>query len=398
MKYPLLFAGLFLVAPCRGQDRNYVPAPRPARTDYHVGCLYFAGWETDSTRNPWAKIVPFPERKPLLGWYDEGSPEVADWEIKWAVEHGITYFTYCWYRKTNNLGRPVTDTTHHHEHALHEGFLRAKFRDRMKFSILWENQGGAGVSSLVDLQENVFPYWLKTYFKHPSYLVIDGKPVLHFYNLKNVIRDLGGVEATRRAVAWMSAECEKAGFKGVTILTDYRWDDDLLNAGLSASYVYAITGKAGSRPTAAQVINTQLRFFDQWLTEKHRPMIGSANVGWDPMPWARKVESQPWYDPDKMARWRLTPAEFEELLRKMKTRMDSLPTATPGHRMILLSNWNEWGEGMHIAPHAQEGFGYLQAVRKVFTKEKRDPKRVVPADVGLGPYDARFRKFNPSQP
>jgi hypothetical protein len=38
-----------------------------------------------------------PEIKPLLGWYDEGCPEVIDWQIKWAVEHGITSFCVDWY-------------------------------------------------------------------------------------------------------------------------------------------------------------------------------------------------------------------------------------------------------------------------------------------------------------
>jgi hypothetical protein len=32
----------------------------------------------------------FPERGPLLGYYGEGDPSVMDWQIKWAVEHGIT--------------------------------------------------------------------------------------------------------------------------------------------------------------------------------------------------------------------------------------------------------------------------------------------------------------------
>jgi len=30
----------------------------------------------------------------VLGWYREGDPELADWQIKWAVEHGITFFAY----------------------------------------------------------------------------------------------------------------------------------------------------------------------------------------------------------------------------------------------------------------------------------------------------------------
>ena len=44
----------------------------------------------------------YPERTPLMGYYDEENPEVCDWEIKWALEHGINCFIYCWYRKLEN--------------------------------------------------------------------------------------------------------------------------------------------------------------------------------------------------------------------------------------------------------------------------------------------------------
>ena len=76
------------------QSSSYVPVPHPVRGPYEVGAYYFPGWQTSSQ---WQPIRRFPERKPVLGWYREGAPEVADWHIKWAVEHGITFFAYDWY-------------------------------------------------------------------------------------------------------------------------------------------------------------------------------------------------------------------------------------------------------------------------------------------------------------
>lgn len=42
-----------------------------------VGVLYFPGWKNDAigatSAKPWAPITAYPEREPLLGWYDEGS-------------------------------------------------------------------------------------------------------------------------------------------------------------------------------------------------------------------------------------------------------------------------------------------------------------------------------------
>ncbi|MGO8899825.1 MAG: hypothetical protein ACLQU5_15965, partial [Isosphaeraceae bacterium] len=73
---------------------DYVPEPKPVRGPFEVGVYYFPGW---SSATNWQPIMPFPERRPVLGWYREGDPELADWQIKWAVEHGITFFAYDWY-------------------------------------------------------------------------------------------------------------------------------------------------------------------------------------------------------------------------------------------------------------------------------------------------------------
>ncbi len=45
------------------------------------------------------------------------------------------------------------------------------------------------------------------------------------------------------------------------------------------------------------------------------------------------------------------------------------------------------GEGHFIAPHAGGGFGYLKAVREVFTRQNNKPDYRSPFELGLGPYD-----------
>ena len=72
------------------QPSPYVPLPEPVNSNYDVGLYYFPGWSLDSH---WDPIRNFPERMPALGYYAEGSPQVMDWHIKWAVEHGIKFVT-----------------------------------------------------------------------------------------------------------------------------------------------------------------------------------------------------------------------------------------------------------------------------------------------------------------
>lgn len=117
------------------------------------------------------------------------------------------------------------------------------------------------------------------------------------------------------------------------------------------------------------------------------------------MPWARPNDPRtPWLDPKIMARWKLTPEEFTRVLVNVKSLMDQLPSDSLGHRMLLLDNWNEWGEGHYIAPHAEYGFGYLQAVRKVFTKQDNKPDYRTPESLGLGPYDSLYRQYKEQHP
>jgi hypothetical protein len=54
---------------------------------------------------------------------------------------------------------------------------------------------------------------------------------------------------------------------------------------------------------------------------------------------------------------------------------------------VLIEAWNEWGEGSYIEPHREFGFGYLDAIRDVFTTAPKAHVDLTPADVGLGPYD-----------
>jgi hypothetical protein len=378
-----------------GETRaRYVPEPRPATTDYLVGAHYFPGWKM-GTRWGWPKIEPYPKRRPLLGFYDEGNPEVADWEIKWALEHGISFFVYCWYRR--GQGGPVTEKTNYLSHAIHDGLFKARYAGRFKFAIMWENQakGQAGVASLNDLMQNLLPFWVKTYFKHPSYLKLDNRPVLFVYHLQRLIEDFGGVEKTRAALERMRQACREAGFSGLWLLCEYRGTDARVLQRIEAcgfDHAFAYCWHASQkRPTAQQAIDRQLNAMNAWLNAGVLPFLPTASMGWDPLPWQNpKV---PWLDPKTMTRWRLTPAQYKTVLERTKALMARLPADSLGRRMLLLDNWNEWGEGHYLAPHAEHGFGYMKAVREVFTRADNEPDYRAPADLGLGPYDSLCRKY-----
>ena len=114
---------------------DYVPPPEPATADRLIGAHYFPGWKPGAYRG-WSVLADYPERKPVLGWYDESNPEVTDWEIKWALEHGIGFFVYCWYRDKENAGKRVGVSDVRMGHAIHEGLFGCRHKEQFRFAIM----------------------------------------------------------------------------------------------------------------------------------------------------------------------------------------------------------------------------------------------------------------------
>jgi hypothetical protein len=174
-----------------------VPSAEPVATDMLVGAIHCPLWEADRS-DLWRGVLRHPERMPALGLYTQEDPQVADWEAKWALEHGISFFVYCWYR--DGEGGAVKTRF---GRGLHDGVFKSTVAKQMKFALLWENQadGIGGVADDRDFLDNLVPYWIETYFTHPGYLQVDGQPVLFIYEIDRFIQDLGGPEPAARAIA-----------------------------------------------------------------------------------------------------------------------------------------------------------------------------------------------------
>ena len=97
---------------------------------------------------------------------------------------------------------------------------------------------------------------------------------------------------------------------------------------------------------------------------------------------------------DENSIWKLPPADFEILLRKGKAFMqNNFSKDELGSKILILDNWNEWAEGHYLAPYREYGFGYLDAVRRVFSNAPDKHDDLIPEDIGLGPYNMDMRLF-----
>jgi hypothetical protein len=405
----------FLADP-RLPKASYVPEPVPAKTGkYTIWTHYCPLWK-HGTHYGWKPIESWPERKPVLGWYNEGEPEVADWHIKYWLEHGISGVVYCWYR--TNLNAPVTQQL---GHAIHDGLLKARYIDRIKFAIMWENGCGQGVGSTKDLMENVLPFWIENYFSHPSYQRIDGKPLLYIWVPSNVTKHLGSSEEVKRTFDAMRAECKKKGLGGLYIVGCVGSEDrsaleSMVKEGWDASSAY---GNSWRPPPEVRTVGDFVcASFEGFIEQQEKiwkfkrglgllPDITAAMMGWDSRPW----RETPFFWSEN------TPEKFRDLCLRAKAVIDAPEKVSgtffgnesqrlevarpkkvpdtfsgPDKNTIIVCCWNEFGEGHYIEPTRGYGFAYSDVIRGVFAGNAGKDTDLAPEDVGLGPYDSWYQE------
>lgn len=343
---------------------DYVPAPRPVRADYDVGIYYFPGWWN---WDRWQPILSYPERKPVLGWYREGEPEVADWHLKWAAEHGVTFFCYDWYwdRGAMRLG-----------HGL-DAYFRARYRNLVKFCLLWANHDPTRHTPQDN--EAVCRYWIENYFSRPEYYKYGGRPLLVIFSVGAMRRDLG-TEGSRECIELWHRMTREAGVGEVLVAGcgNAAILQLMRDMGFDAVTGYNWPSCGAEGRNYVPYIEVARKQFDLWWMPMAQanlmPVIVPTTPGWD---------ARPWHGQSAFVLTDRTPEAFEEHLRLAKRFVDE--TAQP--RIVLIEAWNEFGEGSYCEPHKEFGFGHLDAVRRVFCPNAGPHDDYGPADVGLGPYD-----------
>ena len=352
-------------------DTSYVPEPQPVKGVCDVGVFYFPGWQSIAR---WQPIFDFPERKPVLGWYDESNPECADWQIKWAVEHGVTFFMVDWYWCRGNR---------HLEHWLHEAYMKARYRKHLKWAVMWANHNPPGSHSADDWRK-VTQYWIDHYFKTEEYYRIDGMPAVFIWSPGNIRRDIGGSGQAAELYAMSQRMAREAGLPGIYFAAMSSHESGPACRQLEAEGYRGFTSYHGFRIAEQRTGNRRFAFEEVVRTSRelwraaderagrllYMPIV---DTGWSSEPWhrnkARVISGR-------------TPELFGELCRAARQYAEET-----GKRIVAVGPWNEWGEGSYIEPYAQFGFQDLDQLRDAFCGAGEFPPNLVPADVGLGPYD-----------
>jgi hypothetical protein len=352
---------------------EYVPAPKPIETTVDVCAYYFPGWGSDASWDPVRATAPV--RKPLLGWYDESKVEVVDWQIKWAVENGITCFLVDWY--WNQGGQHLTHWF--------EAYRQARYRDMLDVAIMWANHNPPGSHSLEDWR-NVTREWIDRYFNLPSYYRIDGKPAVFIWDPRLIRNDIGA-DAVKAMYAESQQMARDAGYDGITFIAMHDHESaaqaqTLLDEGYFGATNYHEWGRAPEMaPSKTQITFTDVVATAPETWARRRETVSPltyypvVDTGWD---------ARPWHGAKSLVIRNRSPRDFERLLQASRAFVEQhdLP-------FVVLGPLNEWGEGSYIEPCTEYNFEMYEAVRNVFATGDRAtfPANFAPRDVGLGPYD-----------
>ena len=340
-------------------------------------------WQTVISNKPKYEGHEQP-RYPLWGYINEADPYVAEMEINAAADHGVNVFIFDWYWYN---GMPYL------EGHLNDGYLGARNNDRVKFYLMWANHNvtmtwdkrnaGKPNDELVwrgggdrDEFEIVCHRVIEKYFSHPSYYRINDKPSFMIYDLNTLIQGLGGLKETRDALEWFRKETVKAGFKGLDLQLTLR---------RNGNNVTGIDGdNLGSQPDVIKQLGfdgiTHYQFVhfvnidrdyneimddvvEEWTTldeDYSIPYYAHVSVGWDNNPRFEMFREGVVKNN--------TPENFEKALRQAKAFADARPGQVP---LITINSWNEWTETSYLQPCTMFRYGYLEAVKKVFTSETK---------------------------
>jgi len=324
--------------------------------------------------------------KPLWGYEDESDPKVVERKIEAAVAHGVNVFIYDWYWYE---GRPFL------QNGLEKGFLGAKNNEKMKFYIMWANHTVNGCwnnklsvkdgkwdpiwSAKVseDDYRKIVAHWISAYFKRPNYYRIDGKPAFMLYRIDD-FADWEGEQVAIDRLNYLRDEVKKAGFPGLHLQLCGLRGIDCSKFGADSYTLYnwnllwredeAVKARYGEDPDYAEAAEVALGKFDALRIAGEK--LGAAffpilAVGWDTN--ARFVKE----DARRILR-NSCPEKFERYARKVREWADrNLSDKLP--RLIVVNSWNEWTEGGYLEPDDRFGYGYLQALRKVFVDQDRIP-------------------------
>jgi GT2 family glycosyltransferase len=351
----------------------YLPQYHPFQENDFWWGKGFTEWSNVAKAQPNFVGHEQPHLPTELGFYDLRVPEIMKEQARLARAYGISGFCfyYYWFHGKRLLEMPI------------ERILDTPGFD-MPFCLCWANEnwtrrwdGGDGESQILigqqhsDEDDEAVIRDLMRFLRHPSYIRVNGKPVLLVYRIE-LFPDM------RRTVETWREACRREGVGEIHLVRVDSFQNSVHAVspavhGFDAAMEFHPHNTMAPLKRPVPVLNPrfagQLHDYEEaalrsaTYKEARYPHYRGVMPRWDNTP--RRQDEATTYvgsTPGAYQAW------LEETLRY--TREQSVGD----ERLLFVNAWNEWAEGAHLEPDRKYGRGYLEATRNALEAHLVRPK------------------------
>lgn len=202
--------------------------------------------------------------------------------------------------------------------------------------------------------------YLRPFFEDSRYIKIEGKPLFGIFNQDNESKTLNMM------FEYWDKCLKEIGIPGIQILGK----SNISNAKIS-NYIFdyepATHGWNGKNLVQKSIIQIKNRIRDKFGVLKKYDYSRIFNRI------LKDINSDPYYLPGAFVRYDDSPRRgkkgsiivgdspelFEKYMRILLHKSEKL-----NKKFIFLTAWNEWGEGAYLEPDAENGYAYLEALKR----------------------------------
>ena len=315
-----------------------------------IGAYYYIWWGI-GINNHWVKDDI--KGTTFLGYYNSSDSRVADQHILFAKQHKIDFFAVSWIGRGDWIDWDFDDI----DQNLRSGLLEAPHLKDFNFCLFYEtvlvlDNAFNEHQNFTEIFINDMLYAAQRYFTNPSYLRVNGEPVLFIYNIPYLYQKL-----PVQSVHWLLDYVrQQLAVNGVNLYIIGDMGGGPSPANLNSDWLYSMNATTSyffSNPEKGWngVLEDARTYYPQWQSTMNSKGIGfvpnvypgfnnTNNTNVSP-PWAVLPRNE---------------AKFRDMLEVALDYTDS------NLGIAMITSWNEWMEGTTIEPSMEEGELFLHVV------------------------------------
>lgn len=314
-----------------------------------IGAYYYI-WSGIPSNNHWNEDI---KGTPFLGYYNSNDLRIADQHILLAMQHGIDFFAVSWIGEGNWHQGDFNII----DQNLRSGLLKAPRLKDFSFCLFYETV--LVLDNALNENRNFTEIFIKDmvyasqqYFSNPSYLRVNGEPVLFVYNVPYLYQKLKAqdvhqlLDNVRQQLAGNEANLYTIGDMGGGPSPPNSSSDWLYSMNATTNYFFSDPKKGwGGELEDAKT------YYPQWLSTMNSKGIAFVP---DVYPGFNNTNNTNASPP-----WVVLPRDVTSFSNMLGTAISNTDSNLG---IVMITSWNEWMEGTQVEPSMEESELFLHAV------------------------------------